>query len=115
MIFKTDMLARIVEEKHIDRVTGDLTIARKQDVAPIMNDAQGLRNLYDERTPFTGDGFHHVGSIPISVLFGPERDAFRDDPNYALEWLEKNPKFKSRPQKLWRRPSLKGLRKLVGK
>jgi len=88
---------------HLDDESGDMTIQTRLDVEPIMEDMRARYNEYDERTPWKGDGLHHVGAIPLNILYQirrrhPDDRAARD--LAALRWIEENPKFRSRPGRL---------------
>lgn len=78
---------------------GGLVVETVQDAEPIVEANKALANMYDERTPFKGDGFHRVASIPLVIFFDLKKKGVLDDPKAFARWLNDrdNAAFRTRP------------------
>lgn len=85
-------------EMHPD---GSFTIGDEQDIEPILQHNLDLRNLHDQRAPWTGD-MHHVASIPDVIMNDLIRSGMARDEKAMKKWLNDpaNLPFRTRPGKV---------------
>lgn len=47
-----------------DELTGDITIERRFDIAPVLEDINNLKSISDGK----GQNFWHIGKVPLGVI-----------------------------------------------
>lgn len=64
--FDYDPLSGINEKFFFDHTTDTFTLTREQEVSPLLD--LNLRKFNDTPDRFGSDAFHHVASIPLTLL-----------------------------------------------
>lgn len=94
-LFDVDPLTGAVETFYYDDTTDTFTIERAEDVEPLVDTNLALANMQPER--WSGE-WHHVASIPATVLQELRQQGILRDPQRFRAWLNDrdNRRFRTR-------------------
>lgn len=101
-IISSDPTTKIQTIFHPSDDGNKFVLEEQQDAEEIVEVNRYQYNLYDQRAPFPGDGFHKVASIPLVVLMDLEAKGITRDPKEFAKWLNDpdNRYFRTRPGRI---------------
>lgn len=87
---------------HTDTNGEKMALEEVQDVTDLVEKSKLLYNCYDERTPFKGDGLHHVAHIPDVMWAEMCRTGANLDKRFIRDWVNNpdNAAFRTRPGRI---------------
>lgn len=101
-MLESDPLTQSHTVFHTDPTDETIAFEEVQDVTDIVENSKLLYNLFDERTPFKGDGMHHVARIPDVIWAEWVRTGKHLDKAFIRNWCNDpdNRLFRTRPGRI---------------